>query len=136
MPQKKGTYDDTSSDGVEQGEKAELRRRGRGSRSSYRAFIKDNKKFWMCFNLIVMFACIVFGIGTYFILQMEVPKCGVLDFTLYILMIFHLVNFVVCFFNLCGLEMKICNGTLVCVLVIFEFGVLLCMQFVYFDAMR
>ena len=140
LPKKKTAPvdDDTVTDGNESESNPAVaaRRGGRGTRRQYRAFIKENKSFWMWFNLIIVFVCIGFGIGTYFVLQVEEAKCGVLNMTLYILICFHLVNLFAALFNLCGLEKKICNTTLVCILVIFEFAVLACMQFIYFDAMK
>ena len=45
------------------------RRSRRHRRHQYKIFIKENKGFWMWFNLLGTFCSAGFGVGTYFIIE-------------------------------------------------------------------
>ena len=103
--------DDTESKGTDNSNDPEVnaRRARRHRRHQYKVFIKENKTFWMYFNLIVTFFSVGFGIGTYFIIENAKKTCGGLELVLWMVITLHAANTVMCLFNLCGIESKICN---------------------------
>ena len=106
----------------------------RSRRKVYKSFKKENKAFWMWFNLLVTFFSAGFLTGTYLILDNSLGDCGNLKFNLWTVMCLHSMNIFVSLINLCGLETKICNQNCVCVLMIGEAGVLVFMQVTYFNS--
>ena len=104
----------------------------RDRRRGYKNFIKENKSFWMWFNFAVAFFSAGFMVGTYLILENNNNDCSNLSFTLYVIIILHAVNILMCLMNLCGLETKICNQNAVCCFFLFELSVLTFMQVSYF----
>ena len=131
------TDGDTVSSGFESDTEYEViaRRRARGQRKMYRAFIKDNKSFWMWFNLTLALFCMGSLAGTYFILENdESSSCLELRFVLWAVVVTHALNVLVCFINLCGLEIKLCNSNFVCCFALYELLILVWMQFAYFKS--
>lgn len=119
---------------MEETKAADLRRQGRGSRRQYRAFIRENKSFWMWFNMTIVFVSLGFGVGTYFILNIGETDCAMMNMMLWLVIMLHFVNLFASLLNLCGMEKKICNSTLVCAFMIYEVSVLVMMQVTYFNA--
>ena len=78
-------------------------------RKAYREFIKENKSFWMWFNMIIALCSIGFGVGTYFILDSEETSCSMMTGMLWIVIVLHFVNMCGSLANLSGLEKKICS---------------------------
>ena len=101
--------------------------------SAWNEFKKENKAFWMWFNLSVVFFSAGFMAGTGFILT-EDQGCVSLDVVLYFIVALHTVNIVIGFINLIGKD-DICFSGLICGLALFELGVLIFMQIGYFEAM-
>jgi len=108
---KKDPNADTDTDGMDpiDDPKAVARRAGRPGRQQYRAFLRENKAFWMWFNMTVVLASIGLGIGTYFVLNSNEADCGFIQPVLWLVIMLHFVNLIVCLFNLCGIEKKLCN---------------------------
>ena len=103
--------DDTKSNGTENSNDPEVnaRRARRHRRHQYKVFIKENATFWKYFNIIVTLFSVGFGIGTYFIIEGAKKTCGGLEIVLWMVITLHAANTVMCLFNLCGIESKICN---------------------------
>ena len=80
------------------------RRARRERRRQYIKFVRENKSFWMWFNLIIVFFSIGFGVGTYLILDNAIADCGSLSLVLYAVITLHSANTVMCLINLCGIE--------------------------------
>ena len=118
--------DDTESKGTDNSDDPEVnaRRARRHRRHQYKVFIRENKTFWMWFNLIVAFFSVGFGVGTYFILEYANNNCGGLELVLWMVITLHAANTFMCLFNLCGIETKICNQNMICVFVIYEIVIL------------
>ena len=118
--------DDTESKGTDNSDDPEVnaRRARRHRRHQYKVFIRENKAFWMWFNLIVAFFSVGFGVGTYFILEYANNNCGGLELVLWMVITLHAANTFMCLFNLCGIETKICNQNMICVFVIYEIVIL------------
>uniref|UniRef100_A0A7S3CN82 Uncharacterized protein n=1 Tax=Strombidium rassoulzadegani TaxID=1082188 RepID=A0A7S3CN82_9SPIT len=128
--------DDTSSDGNADSDNYEVnaRRNRRAARRQYKQFIQENRKFWLSFNLAIIFFSLGFALGTYFILEMEEysDTCGGINIVLWAVICLHFVNLLVSLVNICGLEIKLCNSNMVCCFSIFELTVLVWMQVTYF----
>ena len=88
----------------------------------------------MWFNLIIAFFSAGFMVGTYFILENNTNDCGSLRLVLYAVICLHFINIIMTLINLCGLEVKICNGNSICAFSIFEITVLVWMQVSYFKS--
>ena len=128
--------DDTDTDGVDSAGDIEVsaRRSRREQRRQYKQFIKENKSFWMWFNLIIAFFSAGFMVGTYFILENNINDCGSLRLVLYAVICLHFINIIMTLINLCGLEVKVCNGNAICAFSIFEITILVWMQVSYFKS--
>ena len=130
--------DDTTSNGTEDSDLPEVnaRRSRRATRRSYKSFVKENKPFWRCFNVSIVFFSLGFAVGTYFIFEddSERDDCGGIQFVLYGVIALHMVNFMVGFINLIGKEVACCNQNMVTCLSIFEVTILVWMQISYFRA--
>ena len=126
--------DDTTSNGTAPNDEYEVsaRRMRRERRRSYKAFKRDNKGFWMWFNLIIVLFSVLFQVGTYYVLEWSESDCGNLRLTLYCVIMLHGVNTFMGLLNLAGCETKCCNANMVCFFMIFELGSLLWMQVSYF----
>ena len=63
--------DDTSSNGTANSDNYEVsaRRQRRATRRSYKAFKRENSRFWKVFNSAIVFFSLGFAVGTYFILD-------------------------------------------------------------------
>ena len=88
----------------------------------------------MWFNLIIAFFSAGFMVGTYFILENNDNDCGSLRIVLYAVICLHFINILMTLINLCGLEVKICNGNAICAFSIFEITILCWMQVSYFKS--
>ena len=110
------------------------RRRNRRNKKQYKYFIRENKSFWMWFNLITVFLSLAFIIGTYFILDSNPSNCASLRFILYATIFLHGMNMIIALINLTGKETKICTSNCVCVFSIIEVVLLIWMNVAYFDA--
>ena len=103
--------------------------------SAWNEFKKENKKFWMSFNLTVVFFSAGFLAGTGFIITSNDQSCVSLNVVLYFIVALHTVNIVIGFVNLIGKD-DICFSGLICGLALFEIAVLIFMQIGYFEAMN
>ena len=89
----------------------------------------------MWFNLTLALFCMGSLVGTYFILDNDDSSaCLELNFVLWAVVITHALNVFVCFINLCGLEIKLCNSNFVCCFALYELMILVWMQFAYFKS--
>ena len=113
---------------------AAQRRNVRRNKRQYKYFIRENKAFWMWFNLLVVFLSLAFIVGTYFILDSNPSNCASLRFILYATIFLHGMNMIIGLLNLTGKETKICTSTCVCVFSIIEVILLIWMNVSYFDA--
>ena len=96
--------------------------------TNYEYFKKKNKKFWMWFNMLVAFFSLGFMVGTYFVLDMAEADCAMMDFMLWMTIIFHFINLLVAFMNLAGCEKAVCElPNVLCVFIIFEITILVWM---------
>ena len=104
----------------------------------FNQFKAQHKKTWLWFNLIAIFLSIGCAIGTFFVLRADEPNCivGSLTLALWLVFALHLINVVEFFFNLTGLESKVCSGTMMCGYLIFEVTVLVYMQVIYFESKK
>ena len=104
--------------------------------SKFDTFIIQHKKTWIWFNFIAIVISIGCAVGTFLVLDYSTESCpfGSLKLALWLVFAMHLVNIFEFFFNLTGLERKICDGTMMCVFFIFEFTVLIYMQVIYFES--
>ena len=124
------SYEDNDSDNYE----VSARRSRRRARRQYIEFKDENKRFWLWFNLLIVFFSLGFATGTYFILEQEkyTEACGGIYIVLWAVICLHAINSLVCLINLCGLEVKLCNSNMVCCFGIFEMTILVWMQVTYF----
>ena len=104
----------------------------RERRAAYNDFKKDNKKFWLWFNLLICFFSIGFLTGTYFILDYNVNDCGGLRMVLYGVIVLHFINIFMTLLNLCNCETKCCNMAMISIFLTFEILILVWMQVSYF----
>uniref|UniRef100_A0A7S3N4K5 Uncharacterized protein n=1 Tax=Strombidium inclinatum TaxID=197538 RepID=A0A7S3N4K5_9SPIT len=127
--------DDTSSNGTDDSDNYEVsaRRSRRATRRQYKTFVRENKGFWMWFNLTIVLFSIGLSVGTYFIVKdPEAPSCGGIKMVLWAVICLHFMNSLMCLVNLCGMEVKLCNSNMVCCFSIFELTMLVWMQVTYF----
>ena len=84
----------------------------------YIKFTKDNKKFWVWFNLLGMVFNLLFGIFSLKEIKNANNDCGGLKGAVYSLIVLYGFNFVLQAMSLCGLEKRLCNslGLLFCLL--------------------
>ena len=102
--------------------------------SAFVEFRDANKPFWYVLNVATLFLAIGFIYGTYYILDWNVTDCGGIRLVLWCNIILHTMNVLVTLVNICGFETKLFNCNLVCGFSIFQFGIFMFMQFVYFEA--
>ena len=102
----------------------------------YENFTKDHRREWMCFNIFATLISIGLGVGTIVILsaKSEEEDCRGIKFTLYMVLLLHIVNTFEMLLNMTGFEKKLCSGSAVFFFFIFEVTVLVYMQVVYFDS--
>ena len=135
-PKELDTDGDTVSDAVPTDDAIILaRRKSRSQRKLYRSFIKENKAFWLWFNLIVLFASAGFFAGSYLILDFfGESDCGQMNIVLWAVIVLHAINIFLAMIMLCGLEFKLCNSNFVLALCLFELAVFVWMNASYFQA--
>ena len=109
------------------------RRRVRKTKRLYKFFIKENRNFWLFFNLGMIVISIVFGFGTYFILVSD-KDCPSLRQILYATIPLNIMNVGVSAVNLTGNETKICSSNMICLLALIEITMMVWMQVTYFNA--
>ena len=101
---------------------------------AYVKFVRENKKFWVTFNVLTSLGSIALAVGTYLFLDYFPDDCEEQNIRLPLWFVFgmHIVNAVETIMNLTGLEMKICKGWVVCGFFIFEVTILVFMQVAFF----
>lgn len=140
--------DDTDSYEGSDDFRSQQRQNSRQTKRTYKYFIKENKKFWISFNVVLFLASIGFQIGTYFILAFnskdemseeqykQVQVCVQIKYVQYFIFGMHSLNTLIALVNFTGMEIRICSANLVCGLLLFEIGMLTFMQITYFQSMK
>jgi len=132
--------DDTSSfEGAALLPETAARRAKRARRHAFRNFTKNNYAMWRNFNLIILLASVIFGVGNYYMLKLNsdshaASNCGGLRGLSQFDYGYNSVNFLIGIINLTGLNNKICTANVVTILIVLELGCLAYKQFVYFKA--
>ena len=109
------------------------RRTYRKRRRQYKKFIAQNKKCWMCFNVILVMSSILSCIGTGMVVTND-EEGKMMTFCLWLTMLLHVVNFCAGLLNLTGKERKCCFANLLIAFGILEIGLLVFMQVAFFYA--
>jgi len=102
--------------------------------SAFVDFRDANKAFWYVLNFTTLLIAGGFIYGTYYILDWNITDCGGIRLVLWCNIILHTINIMVTLINLSGFETKIFNCNMVCGFSLFQSGIFLFMQFVYFEA--
>jgi len=94
---------------------------------------------WRNFNLIILGASTIFGVGNYFMLKLneenrESSNCGGLRNLSLFDYAFNALNFLIGVVNLTGLNNVICTANIVSILIVIELACLVYKQIVYFKA--
>lgn len=101
----------------------------------YLEFKSKNKQFWTCFLISIIFLSIVLTLGTLYAINLEnAQDCGGLLYILYAMILFHMINLIVAFLALTGLELKVCTNNSCCCYVLYVFVNIAGLQVAYFNA--
>ena len=117
-------------------EQTQFRRQQTQGMNRYEKFKKQNRSFWLVFNLIAIVLSVACAVGTFLILFSDEERCllASLNIALALVLSLHVVNTIEFLLNLTGLEVWCCNGTVMCGYFIFELTILIYMQVIYFQA--
>ena len=79
----------------------------------------------MRFNIIILLASLGFGIGNYFVVQLNTERkdgedCGNLQTLIYVDYVLHGLNLLIALVNLTGLNNTICRSSFVMILLLVE----------------
>lgn len=101
----------------------------------YVTFKKNNKQFWTCFLISIVFLSIGLILGTLYAINLEnAMDCGGLLYILYGMILFHSINLIVAFIALTGLELKVCTNNSCCCYVLYVLVNICALQVGYFNA--
>ena len=102
----------------------------------YVNFKESNKSFWTWFLISVILISVILSSGTVYLITLEnAMDCGGLLYVLYLMVFFHMVNFLVGCLALTGLELKVCTNNACCFYALFVFLCTVGCQVGYFNAM-
>jgi len=102
----------------------------------YHQFTKENRGFWITFNIIATLMSLALAIVTFIIVWQAEYDCAYpgLKIPLWLVGIMHLLNTVETLLNLCGLEKRLCGCLAGCIFFGYEITILVYMQVIYFEA--
>jgi len=101
----------------------------------YLEFKTANKSFWTCFLIAIIFLSIGLTLLTLYAINLEnAMDCGGLLYILYAMILFHMVNLIVAFIALVGLEVKVCTNNACCFYVLYVLLMVAGLQVSYFNA--
>ena len=104
--------------------------------ATYREFKENHKSFYTWFLISVILVSVGLSCGTVYMISLEnAMDCGGLLYVLYLMMFFHMVNFIVACMALTGLELKVCSNNACCFYGLFVFLCVVGVQVGYFNAM-
>lgn len=104
--------------------------------ATYRSFKENNKSFWTWFLIMVILLSVGLAASTVYLISLEnAMDCGGLLYVLYLMVFFHMVNFIVAILALTGLELKVCTNNACCFYALFVFLCIVGVQVGYFNAM-
>eukprot|EP00352_Strombidinopsis_acuminata_P007296 CAMPEP_0176350570 /NCGR_PEP_ID=MMETSP0126-20121128/9581_1 /TAXON_ID=141414 ORGANISM="Strombidinopsis acuminatum, Strain SPMC142" /NCGR_SAMPLE_ID=MMETSP0126 /ASSEMBLY_ACC=CAM_ASM_000229 /LENGTH=193 /DNA_ID=CAMNT_0017700661 /DNA_START=17 /DNA_END=598 /DNA_ORIENTATION=- len=102
--------------------------------NSYDRFTKNNKKFWIWFNIATALVNAALAFGQVWISKYD--DCGGIMIVVWGLFSVNVVNFLVCSATLCGITRRFCRCTGVSAYVIYQVVILIWANIVYFQSME
>lgn len=103
----------------------------------YVEFKNNNKSFWTCFLIGIIFVSIGLTLLTLYTINLEnTIDCGGLLWANYGMIIFHMINLVVALITLAGFELKVCTNNACCFYVLYVLINIVGFNVVYFTAQQ